>query len=160
RRGVATPFSRRAVRPRPDAGGVPAAPPCARAARPAFRLAARDGRRRPAAGVAGPRGPGVIPRADWAVEGHGNPHGHGAVRPRGGRGGGVGPAGVRENSPGPGGVKTRLCPPRSASEAARLAEASLRDTLEVAGRAQFERRVIVLDGAPGPWLPAGFVVVP
>ena len=63
-------------------------------------------------------------------------------------------------APRPGAVKTRLCPPRSFAEAAHLAEASLRDTLDVARAARFDHRVLALEGRPGPWLPPGFTVVP
>jgi uncharacterized protein len=56
--------------------------------------------------------------------------------------------------------KTRLCPPCTPEEAARLAEAALADTLEVAAAVGGVRRVLVLDGPPGPWLPAGFEVIP
>lgn len=56
--------------------------------------------------------------------------------------------------------KTRLCPPCTPTEAAELAEAALRDTLEAVAAARAERRVLVLDGVPGPWLPPGFHVIP
>ncbi len=56
--------------------------------------------------------------------------------------------------------KTRLCPPLEPAQAATLAEAALADTLQaVAGTPGAGRRVLVLDGAPGPWLPAGFEVI-
>ena len=56
--------------------------------------------------------------------------------------------------------KTRLCPPCSPAQAADLAQAALRDTLRaVAAAPGVGRRVLVLDGAPGPWLPRGFEVV-
>jgi glycosyltransferase A (GT-A) superfamily protein (DUF2064 family) len=57
-------------------------------------------------------------------------------------------------------VKTRLCPPCTPAQAAALAEASLRDTLAAALRTRADRRVIALEGAPGPWLPSGFEVIP
>ncbi|ARX81913.1 MULTISPECIES: TIGR04282 family arsenosugar biosynthesis glycosyltransferase [Streptomyces] len=63
-------------------------------------------------------------------------------------------------APVPGRVKTRLTPPYSPAEAARLAEAALVDTLHVVLDVPARRRVLVLDGAPGPWLPDGFEVVP
>ncbi len=68
---------------------------------------------------------------------------------------------VIAKAPTPGRSKTRLCPPCTPHEAATLAEAALRDTLAtVAGApAGAARRVLVLDGAPGPWLPAGFEVI-
>jgi glycosyltransferase A (GT-A) superfamily protein (DUF2064 family) len=67
---------------------------------------------------------------------------------------------VIAKEPLPGRVKTRLSPPYSAEEAAALAEAALRDTLEVVAAAPAARRVLVLDGAPGRWLPPGIEVVP
>ncbi|QPP05116.1 glycosyltransferase [Streptomyces bathyalis] len=67
---------------------------------------------------------------------------------------------VIAKEPVPGRVKTRLTPPYRPEEAARLAEASLADTLETVARMDVRRRVLVLDGRPGPWLPAGFEVVP
>ncbi|MFC4495166.1 DUF2064 domain-containing protein [Streptomyces ovatisporus] len=60
----------------------------------------------------------------------------------------------------PGRVKTRLTPPHSPQEAAQLAEAALRDTLRTVARTPARRRVLVLDGSPGQWLPDGFEVVP
>lgn len=63
-------------------------------------------------------------------------------------------------SPQPGRVKTRLCPPCTPEQAAALAAASLADTLAAVGRCGAARRVVALDGAPGPWLPPGFTVVP
>jgi uncharacterized protein len=66
---------------------------------------------------------------------------------------------VIAKAPVPGRVKTRLTPPFTPEEAAALAEASLTDTLAAAGRAGVARRVLALDGVPGPWLPAGFDVV-
>lgn len=62
--------------------------------------------------------------------------------------------------PTPGRVKTRLCPPCSPTQAAALAEAALADTLAVVGAVECRRRVLVLDGSPGPWLPPGFEVIP
>lgn len=67
---------------------------------------------------------------------------------------------VIAKEPRPGRVKTRLTPPFTPEEAAGLAEASLADTLDVVARTPARRRVLVLDGAPGPWLPAGIEVVP
>ncbi|MEV5611194.1 DUF2064 domain-containing protein [Streptomyces sp. NPDC052225] len=66
---------------------------------------------------------------------------------------------VIAKAPVPGRVKTRLTPPFTPAEAARLAEAALRDTLDAALAAPVRRRLLVLEGAPGPWLPAGFDVV-
>lgn len=56
--------------------------------------------------------------------------------------------------------KTRLCPPCTPREAAALAEASLADTLAAVGATPGVRRVVVLDGEPGCWLPGGFEVIP
>lgn len=67
---------------------------------------------------------------------------------------------VIAKEPLPGRVKTRLSPPFTAEEAAGLAEASLVDTLHAVLAVPARRRVLVLDGTPGPWLPAGFDVVP
>lgn len=67
---------------------------------------------------------------------------------------------VIAKEPVPGRVKTRLTPPYSPREAAALAQAALTDTLEVALAVPAHRRVLVLDGTPGAWLPPGFEVVP
>jgi uncharacterized protein len=67
---------------------------------------------------------------------------------------------VLAKAPVPGRVKTRLCPPCDPEQAAALAEAALVDTLRAVAATRCERRVLVLDGAPGPWLPAGFEVLP
>ncbi len=66
---------------------------------------------------------------------------------------------VIAKSPVPGRVKTRLTPPCTPAEAAALAGAALPDTLHAVRAAPAGRRVLVLDGEPGPWLPAGFEVV-
>ncbi|MZD07426.1 DUF2064 domain-containing protein [Streptomyces sp. SID5785] len=67
---------------------------------------------------------------------------------------------VIAKEPRPGRVKTRLTPPFTPEDAAALAEAALRDTLDAVAAAPADRRVLVLDGAPGAWLPPGFDVVP
>jgi len=67
---------------------------------------------------------------------------------------------VIAKAPVPGRVKTRLCPPCTPAQAAALAEASLRDTLAAALGCGAARHVVALDGAPGPWLPSGFDVIP
>ena len=56
--------------------------------------------------------------------------------------------------------KTRLSPPLTLAQAAALAEAALLDTLGAMLAARAERRVLILDGSPGPWLPRGFDVLP
>jgi uncharacterized protein len=66
---------------------------------------------------------------------------------------------VIAKQPVPGRVKTRLAPPCTHEQAAALAEAALADTLHTVLMAPARRRVLVLDGEPGPWLPAGFDVV-
>jgi glycosyltransferase A (GT-A) superfamily protein (DUF2064 family) len=67
---------------------------------------------------------------------------------------------VIAKEPRPGRVKTRLSPPFTPEEAAQLAEAALADTLHAVAAAPACRRVLVLDGAAGPWLPPGFEVLP
>jgi uncharacterized protein len=67
---------------------------------------------------------------------------------------------VMAKSPVPGRVKTRLCPPCTPAEAAELAEAALADTLDAVAACGARRRIVALDGAPGPWLPPGFEVIP
>jgi glycosyltransferase A (GT-A) superfamily protein (DUF2064 family) len=66
---------------------------------------------------------------------------------------------VMAKSPVPGRVKTRLCPPCTPAEAAALATAALADTLDAVARCGADRRIIALDGDPGPWVPPGFDVV-
>ncbi|GAA4356012.1 hypothetical protein GCM10023145_25910 [Angustibacter luteus] len=67
---------------------------------------------------------------------------------------------VLAKAPVPGRVKTRLTPAVSAVEAAELAAAALADTLAVVASSAARRRVLVLDGEPGAWVPEGFQVVP
>ena len=67
---------------------------------------------------------------------------------------------VVAKSPVPGRVKTRLCPPCTPQEAAALAEAALADTLDAVTTCGADRRILALEGPPGPWLPPGFEVVP
>jgi len=57
-------------------------------------------------------------------------------------------------------AKTRLCPPFSAAQAAALARAALVDTLAAVCATPARRHVLVLDGQPGDWLPAGVEVMP
>jgi hypothetical protein len=66
---------------------------------------------------------------------------------------------VLAKAPAVGRSKTRLCPPCTPAQAVSLAEAALADTLAAAAGAAVARRVLVLDGAPGRWLPSGFEVV-
>lgn len=67
---------------------------------------------------------------------------------------------VIAKAPRAGHSKTRLCPPCVPAEAAGLAAAALRDTLDVVLATPSHRRVLVLDGTPGPWLPDGFEILP
>lgn len=59
-------------------------------------------------------------------------------------------------------VKTRLCPPCTPEQAARVAKAALADSLaaveQVAERTN-SRRVLLLEGVAQPWMPAGFDIV-
>jgi uncharacterized protein len=66
---------------------------------------------------------------------------------------------VIAKAPVAGRVKTRLCPPCTPAQAAALAEAALADTLARVLETPAERRVLVLDGEPGDWLPAGLEVI-
>jgi uncharacterized protein len=66
---------------------------------------------------------------------------------------------VIAKQPVPGRVKTRLVPPCTHEQAASLAEAALADTLHAVLMVPARRRVLVLEGRPGPWLPPGFDVV-
>jgi hypothetical protein len=67
---------------------------------------------------------------------------------------------VMAKTPIPGRVKTRLCPPCTPQQAAALAAAALADTFSAVQAAACERRVLTLDGAPGPWVPRGWTIVP
>jgi uncharacterized protein len=66
---------------------------------------------------------------------------------------------VIAKEPVPGKVKTRLTPPFSPQDAALLAAASLADTLQTVARVPSARRVLALEGAPGPWTPDGFTML-
>ena len=66
---------------------------------------------------------------------------------------------VMAKEPRPGRVKTRLCPPCSPVEAAAVAEAALADTLTAVAACGAPRKILALDGEPGPWLPPGFEVI-
>lgn len=67
---------------------------------------------------------------------------------------------VMAKAPVAGRAKTRLCPPFTARQAAEVAAAALADTLDAVSASGAERRVLALDGPPGPWLPPGMEVVP
>jgi rSAM/selenodomain-associated transferase 1 len=62
-------------------------------------------------------------------------------------------------APAPGTVKTRLCPPCTPHQAAALAAASLTDTLAAVRATPGTSTTVVLEGEPGPWLPAGTRVI-
>ncbi|MEA2194842.1 MAG: uncharacterized protein QOG42_1276 [Solirubrobacteraceae bacterium] len=66
---------------------------------------------------------------------------------------------VMAKAPVAGQSKTRLCPPLDPAQAATLAQAALADTLQAVAWTPAARRVLVLDGEPGPWLPDGFEVI-
>jgi rSAM/selenodomain-associated transferase 1 len=66
---------------------------------------------------------------------------------------------VIAKEPVPGRVKTRLTPPFTPAGAALLAEAALADTLATVAATPVARRVLALEGTPGPWLPPGFDVI-
>jgi len=65
---------------------------------------------------------------------------------------------VIAKAPVPGRVKTRLCPPCRPRQAARVAAASLADTLAAGGAAPFDDRVLLLDGDHP--VPVGWRAVP
>lgn len=67
---------------------------------------------------------------------------------------------VLAKQPVPGRSKTRLHPPFSLEEAAELAEAMLADVLDAVAATPAARRVVVLHGEAGGWLPDGFEVLP
>jgi rSAM/selenodomain-associated transferase 1 len=67
---------------------------------------------------------------------------------------------VMAKAPVPGRVKTRLVPPYTYEQAARIAEAALADTLDAALASGADEVVVALDGRPGDWLPAGCRVFP
>jgi hypothetical protein len=66
---------------------------------------------------------------------------------------------VIAKAPRAGRSKTRLCPPCTPRQAEALARAALADTLDAVRATPAARRVLVLDGEPGDWLPSGFEVL-
>ena len=66
---------------------------------------------------------------------------------------------VIAKTPAAGRVKTRLTPPLTPSQAGDVAWACLIDTLAAVGRVPARRRVLLLDGEPGAWVPDGFDVI-
>jgi len=66
---------------------------------------------------------------------------------------------VLAKAPAPGRTKTRCTPPCRPEQAAALAAAALADTLLTVRATPARRRVLVLEGEPAAWLPAGFDVL-
>jgi hypothetical protein len=66
---------------------------------------------------------------------------------------------VIAKEPVPGRAKTRLTPPFTPRQAAALADAALRDTVETVAKVPVGRRVLVFEGDPGPWRLDGFEVI-
>ncbi len=66
---------------------------------------------------------------------------------------------VIAKDPRPGRSKTRLCPPCLPAQAAALAEAALRDTLEVVRSVPACRHVLALDGDATRWRGCGFEIL-
>ena len=66
---------------------------------------------------------------------------------------------VIAKDPLPGRAKTRLTPPCSPGDAARLAEAALLDTLDAVERTPADRKVLVLEGDARRWRRAGLEVI-
>lgn len=66
---------------------------------------------------------------------------------------------VLAKAPRPGRVKTRLQARFTPEQAAALARAALLDTLDAVQDHDVARRVLVLDGEPGPWAPLDFEVM-
>ncbi len=67
---------------------------------------------------------------------------------------------VIAKAPRAGHSKTRLCPPCTPEQAADLAAAALADTLAAVASTPASRRILVLDGEAGAWIPDGFEVIP
>lgn len=63
---------------------------------------------------------------------------------------------VLAKEPRPGFAKTRLTPPLTPHQAARLAAAALEDTLAAVADVPAARRVLAFDGDASSWLPAGW----
>lgn len=68
---------------------------------------------------------------------------------------------VLAKAPEPGRVKTRLTPPLSSEQAARIAAAALEDTFDAAVEStRSSGTVAVFDGDPSSWIPPGIDVLP
>lgn len=63
---------------------------------------------------------------------------------------------VLAKEPQPGRVKTRLSPALTATQAAQVAAAALRDTLRVVENLPVQQRILAFDGDARNWLPAGW----
>ena len=116
-------------RPRPDARRAPHGAAGAGHRGPSLRLAAGDGAARPPGRLAHHRGHGSLPPPRGTLEGHRHRARVRAHRAGHGRGALVTLA-VIAKAPVAGRVKTRLTPPCTPEQAAALAEAALRDTLD------------------------------
>jgi hypothetical protein len=66
---------------------------------------------------------------------------------------------VIAKQPIPGRAKTRLTPPCTPQQAAELAGAALRDTLDAVAQTPVARRVLVFEGDARAWQPLGFEVI-
>ncbi|HWF23896.1 MAG TPA: TIGR04282 family arsenosugar biosynthesis glycosyltransferase [Solirubrobacteraceae bacterium] len=66
---------------------------------------------------------------------------------------------VIAKEPLPGRAKTRLTPPCTPAQAARLAEAALNDTLDVVAKTPAARKVLIFEGNPQTWRRPGFEVI-
>ena len=66
---------------------------------------------------------------------------------------------VLATEPVPDRAQTQFTPPCTPEQAAAIAAAALGDTLAIVAATPASRRVIALDGRPGPWLPKGFDVL-
>jgi rSAM/selenodomain-associated transferase 1 len=67
---------------------------------------------------------------------------------------------VIAKAPQPGRCKTRLAPPLTLQDAARVARAALSDTLEAVLACPAAQHVLALDGPPESWIPPGFRTIP
>ena len=156
------------ARPRADARRASHQPARARDRGPAIRMAARDGVAGVTRRLARTGNPGCLRPAHRPLEGHGHDSWHGACRPRHVGGTSMTVAAMTGNStviviakqPVPGRVKTRLCPPFLPEDAASLAAAAIHDTCAAIATSRCTRRIVALDGAPGPWLRGDFEVIP
>ena len=124
---------------------------------------ARDRRARRRVGLAGRSSRRAVCPPDGSLEGHRHPPRRAADRARHERG--ARPmipdtVIVLAKSPRPGRVKTRLQPTFSGAEAAALAAAAIRDTLDAVAALGPRRTVIAWDGPPVGWLPPHAVVLP